>query len=155
MRRQLLAMTSLSLVLAASTAGSAAPVDVCGTVEIGGLNCLTIRTDASAVYLPVPRPTGVEAGTRVRLVGSTDTCSNFCGIPTCVTGAQVSPCTPSCRADFDQSGALGVQDIFTFLAAYFAQIPGASPPGGDFDQNGTLTVGDIFAFLAAYFTGCP
>ncbi|MFN7022555.1 MAG: GC-type dockerin domain-anchored protein, partial [Phycisphaerales bacterium] len=58
--------------------------------------------------------------------------------------------TPCCKADFNQSGTLTVQDIFDFLAAYFAGNLCA-----DINESGTLTVQDIFNFLAAYFAGCP
>jgi hypothetical protein len=42
-----------------------------------------------------------------------------------------------------------VQDIFDFLAAYFAGDTRA-----DFNGAGGITVQDIFDFLAAYFAGC-
>jgi hypothetical protein len=54
---------------------------------------------------------------------------------------------PECPADWNNSGALSVQDIFDFLAAFFA---GAA----DFNLNGQTTVQDIFDFLTAYFAGC-
>ena len=50
--------------------------------------------------------------------------------------------------DFDHSGALAVQDIFSFLNAWFAGDPNA-----DFNGGG-LAVADIFAFLNAWFAGC-
>jgi hypothetical protein len=59
-------------------------------------------------------------------------------------------CPAECPADFDNSGAVAVPDIFAFLAAWFAQGQGA-----DFDNNGIIAVPDIFAFLAAWFAGCP
>jgi hypothetical protein len=72
------------------------------------------------------------------------------GTPTSVTFAAPIP-TPGCPADFNGSGPPpSVQDIFDFLAAYFAQDPRA-----DFNGVGGLTVQDLFDFLAAYFTGCP
>ncbi len=54
-----------------------------------------------------------------------------------------------CAADFNQSGAVTVQDIFDFLAGYFGGSPNA-------DINGAagITVQDIFDFLATYFGGC-
>jgi probable HAF family extracellular repeat protein len=55
----------------------------------------------------------------------------------------------TCRADFNGSGAVSVQDIFDFLADYFAGEFDA-----DFNNSHTLSVQDIFDFLAAYFTGC-
>lgn len=57
---------------------------------------------------------------------------------------------PMCAADFNNSGSITVQDIFDFLAAYFAGLPGA-----DFNGAGGITVQDIFDYLAAYFVGCP
>ncbi len=57
---------------------------------------------------------------------------------------------PCCPADFNNSGGLTVQDIFDFLAAYFA-----SDPAADFNGEIGLTVQDIFDFLEGYFTGCP
>ncbi len=76
-------------------------------------------------------------------------------------------CTPStcCAADFNASGAVTVQDIFDYLAAYFAGctapgVPSAScPRSADFNGSGGggssgITVQDIFDYLAAYFAGC-
>ena len=50
--------------------------------------------------------------------------------------------------DWNSSGAVTVQDIFDFLAAWF----GGS---GDFNGTGGTTVQDIFDFLSAWFGGCP
>jgi len=58
--------------------------------------------------------------------------------------------TPNCRADFNQSGTVTVQDLFDFLQAWFANNPTA-----DFNSSGTVSVQDIFDFLQAWFTGCP
>ena len=55
-----------------------------------------------------------------------------------------------CPADINCSGDITVQDIFDFLAFYFA-----SDPRGDFNGVGGWSVQDIFDFLAAYFAGCP
>jgi len=54
-----------------------------------------------------------------------------------------------CPVDFNHSGSIGVQDIFDFLAAYFAGEFRA-----DFNRSSSVTVQDIFDFLAAYFAGC-
>jgi hypothetical protein len=54
-----------------------------------------------------------------------------------------------CPADINHSGALSVQDIFDFLAKYFAGAPEA-----DFNASSSLSVQDLFDFLAAYFAGC-
>jgi hypothetical protein len=53
-----------------------------------------------------------------------------------------------CPGDFNESGALEVQDIFDFLNAWFAGNPSA-----DFNGGG-LAVQDIFDFLNAWFAGC-
>ncbi len=56
---------------------------------------------------------------------------------------------PVCPADFNGSGAVSVQDIFDFLAAYFMNDPAA-----DVNHSGGISVQDIFDFLALYFAGC-
>ena len=55
----------------------------------------------------------------------------------------------TCRADFNSSGAVDVNDIFSFLSAWFANDPRANFNG----VNG-IEVGDIFAFLSAWFARC-
>lgn len=47
-------------------------------------------------------------------------------------------------ADWNCSGAAGVQDLFDFLAAWFAG-------NADFNSSGTTSVQDLFDFLAAWF----
>ncbi len=54
-----------------------------------------------------------------------------------------------CPGDFNRSGAVNVQDIFDFLAAWFAQDGRA-----EFNRDFTLSVQDIFDFLAAWFAAC-
>jgi hypothetical protein len=54
-----------------------------------------------------------------------------------------------CQGDFNGVGGVTVQDIFDFLAAYFAGSPAA-----DVNGVGGVTVQDIFDFLGAYFTVC-
>jgi hypothetical protein len=56
---------------------------------------------------------------------------------------------PACPADFNRDAAVTVQDIFDFLAGFFAGDMRA-----DFNGSGTLSVQDIFDFLAAFFAGC-
>ena len=51
--------------------------------------------------------------------------------------------------DFNNSGTVTVQDLFDYLAAWFAASPSA-----DFNGSGTVTVQDLFDFLAAFFAGC-
>ena len=55
----------------------------------------------------------------------------------------------TCVADYNADGAVTVQDIFSFLSAWFAKTIGA-----DTNADGNITVQDIFEFLNAWFTGC-
>jgi hypothetical protein len=55
-----------------------------------------------------------------------------------------------CPVNFNASGGVDVQDLFDFLAAYFALTPSA-----DFNHNGDISVEDIFNFFADFFAGCP
>lgn len=64
-------------------------------------------------------------------------------------GAAGNP-TTCCPANFNAQGGVTVQDIFDFLAAWFAQSPAA-----DFNHDATVSIQDLFDFLGAYFTGCP
>ena len=57
--------------------------------------------------------------------------------------------SPFCPPDFNLSGGVSVQDIFDFLAAWFALNPLS-----DFNGTGGVTVQDIFDFLGAWFQGC-
>jgi hypothetical protein len=66
-----------------------------------------------------------------------------------IDGLPVPTPPAACAADFDHSGMLAVQDIFAFVAAWFAQEPRADWNG----QNG-LTEQDIFDYLGAWFVGC-
>lgn len=153
--RLVFAMVVAALIAPAAIAQS---FDSCGTLERGVLTCWLLRTDDGNLYVLNPIPSGFSAGDRVHVLGAYQPgCTNFCQqSTTCVLNAAYSPCIQNtCRADFDRSGEVGVQDIFSFLAAYFAPpIGGPSPPSADFDQNGSVSVNDIFAFLAAFFTGC-
>ena len=56
--------------------------------------------------------------------------------------------TPCCKADFNKTGGVTVQDIFSYLTAWFAKSPSA-----DTDGSGTVTIQDIFSFLTAWFQG--
>jgi hypothetical protein len=69
---------------------------------------------------------------------------------TAIYAATVRDAAPRCIADFNGSGAVTVQDIFDFLAAYFTANPAA-----DVNGSGSVTVQDIFDYLASYFAGCP
>ncbi len=56
--------------------------------------------------------------------------------------------TPCGRADFNQNGVRGVEDIFGLLSAWFAD----SPPA-DIDSDGR-NVQDIFHFLSLWLACC-
>jgi hypothetical protein len=71
--------------------------------------------------------------------------SNGCGWVT----SNPAHLTVFCAADFNHSGSVSVQDIFDFLAEYFAHRAAA-----DFNHSGAVSVQDIFDFLAAYFAPC-
>lgn len=55
---------------------------------------------------------------------------------------------PLSNPDFDGGGFVGVQDLFDFLAAWFAGALNA-----DFNWSGDIGVQDLFDFLAAWFAG--
>ncbi len=86
---------------------------------------------------------GVPGGLAMDLAGA----ARIVGAAVDVGAFEFQP--PACPADFNNSGSVTVQDIFDFLAAYFAGDPSA-----DFNNSGSVTVQDIFDFLAAYFAGC-
>ena len=54
-----------------------------------------------------------------------------------------------CLSDFNCNGAATVQNIFDFLAGFFA-----SDPRADAHRNGAVIVQDIFDFLSSFFAGC-
>ena len=56
----------------------------------------------------------------------------------------------ACFADFDNDGPVTIQDLFSFLNAWFAGSMAA-----DFDRSSTLMPQDIFEYLNAWFAGCP
>lgn len=56
---------------------------------------------------------------------------------------------PLCAGDFNANGVRTVQDVFDFLAFYFAADPLA-----DVNHTGQVSVQDIFDFLSGYFGGC-
>ena len=61
---------------------------------------------------------------------------------------------PCCYADFNKTAGVTVQDIFDYLAAWFAGSPYARYAGDG--TGGAATAQSIFDFLAAWFLGpCP
>lgn len=65
-----------------------------------------------------------------------------------VNGVPV-PSVPTCPADFDGNGIQTVQDVFSFLGAWFANDAAA-----DFNDDTMVTIDDLFGFVGAYFAGC-
>jgi hypothetical protein len=57
--------------------------------------------------------------------------------------------TCPCRADFNTTGSVTLQDIFDFLAAWFSH-----DTRSDTNADSAITVQDIFDFLALWFAGC-
>ena len=108
------------------------------TVSIGGVG----KTISSLV---VP-----ATGTGSDGLQSAFSAGGFLVIPTAFTDGttDVLIARLGARSDFNGDGAVTVQDIFDFLAAWFAHSPSA-----DFNNSGTVTVQDIFDFLSAWFAG--
>ncbi|MCC6323157.1 MAG: hypothetical protein IT438_17165 [Phycisphaerales bacterium] len=106
------------------------------SLEIAGAAQATL----SVLRVPGAWPvSGLDAGGLFRCI-----VTNACGIVTSNAATLAI-----CPSDINCSGEVSVQDIFDFLAAYFADDPRA-----DFNATGTISVQDIFDFLAAYFSGC-
>lgn len=59
--------------------------------------------------------------------------------------------TPCCRADFDQSGTVSIDDLFLYLNAWFTGAPAAAITSGG---TAAPAIDDLFLFLNAWFTGC-
>lgn len=60
----------------------------------------------------------------------------------------LTSCLP-CAADFDHSGAIGVQDLLSYLQAWFAHDSAA-----EFDGVPGVGLDDLFAFLGAWQVDC-
>lgn len=89
---------------------------------------------------------GISAdGTRVAGNGT------FNGIDTAfiVTGLPSLLHAP-CPANFNGINWLTIQDLYDFLAAWFARTSRA-----DLNASGDVTLQDLFDYLHAYFVGCP
>jgi hypothetical protein len=125
---------------------SAAPV--VGSATIGLWRPGTGTSVAIATLVPGGQPTGACcAGTTCTITTSAGCTGIFQGTPS-VCGMTGNP-TICCPANYNGVNGLTVQDIFDFLAGFFAADPRA-----DFDHVGGISVQDIFRFLAAWFAGC-
>jgi hypothetical protein len=85
---------------------------------------------------PASQPILVVAG-HYRIAGSN-----------AVNVSYLTSCAP-CLADFDRSGAVGVQDLLSYLQAWFPRDPAA-----EFDGTPGVDLEDLFAYLAAWHVGC-
>lgn len=75
--------------------------------------------------------------------------SGIPGIRLRVKAFRIIVTTSPCPANFNGTGGVTIQDLFDFLASYFAGDGRA-----DINRNGGITVQDVFDFLNAYFSGC-
>ncbi len=57
----------------------------------------------------------------------------------------------ACFSDCDANGALNVDDVDCFVAAFL----GSDLAGADCDGNGSLNVDDVDCFVAEFLAGCP
>jgi DNA-binding beta-propeller fold protein YncE len=60
---------------------------------------------------------------------------------------------PSCPADLDNDGAIGLQDLATLLA-HFGQTGDVSPEDGDLDGDGDVDLQDLAGLLAQFGSDC-
>ncbi len=100
----------------------------------------SVVTGATATTFTIADIQLADAGRHACRV--TDVCGN-----TNISGSAII--TVLCAGDFNLSGTVSVQDIFDFLAAYFANSPSA-----DVNNSGMVSVQDIFDFLVLYFGPC-
>lgn len=107
------------------------------------------RNAASAANVCVQPPVSGACctGTQCAIATSAVCGGAFQGAGT-VCGMVGNP-TTCCKANFNQTGGITVQDIFDFLGAWFSGSANA-----DFNGVGGVTVQDIFDFLGAWFAGC-
>jgi len=137
--------TSRASVTLAVVGGQAYKIRVGGFSTLTGAGTLTISCAGAAGGACCSGTTcsllaaGACTGANTSFAGN----GTVCNVP----GNNTAPC---CKADFNQSGAVSVQDIFDFLAAYFSGDLQA-----DVNESGATSVQDIFDYLAIYFAGCP
>ncbi len=102
---------------------------------------------------PCPQPVGACCTTTACTVASSAVCAGgggtYQGTGTPCLGQPGNRIT-CCAANFNAEGGITVQDLFDFMAAYFAGDLRA-----DINRSATITVQDLFDFLGLYFQGCP
>ncbi len=144
------APAALSVCDAVSITAQPASVLVCPT------GTATLSVTATGGFLnyqwrkaTVAIPGATGSSLLISPVTAADLASYDCVVSNCCQSIPSNPATVGrCIADFNCSGAVSVQDIFDFLAAWFAGTPSADINGGG------IGVQDIFDFLSAWFTGC-
>ncbi len=84
-----------------------------------------------------------------KFTGWSGACSGIAPCQVTLTDSASVTATFGCKSDFNNVGGTNVQDIFDFLAAWFAGNATADVNGID-----GLNVQDIFDFLSYWFAGC-
>jgi hypothetical protein len=126
-------------------AGEQVVIRVAGDLGTDGPFLLTTLVATSQTGVCCRGATCAAAATSAQCTGVN---TLFVNVAACnVAGNVTSPC---CRADFNKVGGVNTQDIFDFLAMWFA-----SDVSADFTGNGTSTpaVLSIFEYLNAWFAG--
>ncbi|GEM_PF-842566 len=119
------------------------------------LTAIANPTAAQATYQWRKNTVNISGATATTLLVTNSATASTAGTYDCVATNICGNNTSSaatityCAADFNCSGSISVQDIFDFLAAYFANDNAA-----DFNGSSTISVQDIFDYLSAYFAGC-
>ena len=73
----------------------------------------------------------------------------FIALNTCGFATSQAATLTICPGDFNCDGALGSQDFFDFVTAFFNVEPGA-----DFNRDGAVNSQDFFDFVTAFFAVC-
>ena len=122
----------------------------CGPTFCRGACCLPPNVNAY----------GSSTGTTCVLTTQAQCTGNWHGYgSTCASPPSSTNYTTCCPANVNHTGGVNVQDIFDFLAAWFAGCTGQPGPpcngiNADFNGDNVITIADIFAFLSAWFNGC-
>lgn len=137
------------------TAGACCAPTGCSPIDEG--TCLSIGGEwtfqGTCASIDCPDPTGAccQGTTCTQLIEADCLAipsAQFRGVGVaCGTTGNPVAC---CPANINGSDGVGVQDLFDFLAAWFAQTP-----VGDFNKDLSVTLQDLFDYLFAYFQGCP
>ncbi len=112
----------------------------CGVVPPAGVCCRGATCNATIAS---------SAACTATLVGGQVAGASFPAGAACNSSGSVT--TPCCYADYNKVGGINVQDIFDFLADWFAGSPYANTGGSG--APASLQVQNIFDFLAAWFAG--